>query len=68
MVHYLVGFRSGAQLKLKVNDGAKLVKDILSGITGSPSSQVQWYSETGLMLQVSEITYVVPITAIAEGE
>ena len=63
MADYFIGFRSGERLAIKVNDGEKLVNDIVAGVNKNPAAPVQWFCERGLMLNVSEITYVVPRAA-----
>jgi len=68
MADYFIGFRSGERLAIKVNDGVQLVKDIVAGVNKNPAAPVQWFCEPGLMLNVSEITYVVPRTATVTDE
>lgn len=68
MADYFIGFRSGERLAIKVNDGVQLVKDIVAGVNKMPNAPVQWFCEPGLMLNVSEITYLVPRTATVTDE
>ncbi len=63
MVDYFIGFRSGERLVIKVSDGAQLVKDMVALVNKMPNANVCWFCEPGLMLNLSEITYVVPRTA-----
>ena len=68
MADYIIGFRSGVRLAINVNDGVQLVKDILAGVNKMPNATVQWFCEPGLILNVSEITYIIPRGATVMGE
>ena len=68
MNEYFIGFRSGERLALKVNDGTQFVKDVIAGVNKMPNATVQWFCETGLILNVSEITYIVPRAATVTDE
>jgi hypothetical protein len=65
---YCIGFRSGEQIKIKVNDGVQLVKDISEGMSKAPGVPVQWFCEPGLMLNLSEVCYVLPESSFAASE
>ena len=68
MTDFFIGFRSGERLAIKVNDGAQLVKDIVASVNTNPAAPVQWYCERGLMLNVSEMTYIVPRATTATDD
>ncbi len=70
MVNYIIGFKSGERITIKVKDGIQFVDGIISGIKQSPGSQVQWFVEPGMLLNVSEVCFVLPdsvITALKQG-
>ena len=66
MTDYLIGFRGGECLALKVKDGVEFVKSIVEVLDDNPAVPVQWLHMPGVLLNLSEITYVVPRTATAE--
>ena len=68
MNDYFIGFRSGERIAIKVDDGVQFVKDIISGMEKMPGASVQWFCEPGMMLNVTEITYVMPRTATVSDE
>jgi hypothetical protein len=67
MVNYIIGFKSGERITIQVKDGVKFVDGIVSGVKQSPSSQVQWFVEPGMLLNVSEICFALPDSAIKQG-
>lgn len=67
MSNCIIGFRNGKRLTINVSDAERLVKDIVDGIKKSPSSPVQWFCERGVMLNVSEVIYIMPSAAVVTG-
>jgi hypothetical protein len=68
MKDYFIGFRSGERLAIQVTDGVQFVKDIVAGVNQNTAATVQWHVQPGLILNVSEITYIVPRTATVESK
>lgn len=61
---YTIGFRSGKNLQIDVQDGKQFVLDIMAGIQTNPSAPCQWYASPGILIAVSEVEFVMPSDAI----
>ena len=60
MVEYLIGFRNGTEIRIRVHDGELLVKQMLSAKELNIGDGQPWYCEKLLIINVSEIVFVMP--------
>ena len=60
MVEYLIGFRNGTEINIRVHDGELLVKQMLSVKERPVGDGPQWYCEKLLIINLSEIVFVMP--------
>lgn len=60
MPNYFIGFRSGERLTVEVIEGYELIEEIIEKVDGKPNAPGQWlwFDEMGLMVNLSEIAYV----------
>ena len=60
MPNYFIGFRSGERLPVKVIEGYELIEEIIEKVDGKPIAPVPWlwFEEIGLIVNLSEIAYV----------
>ena len=60
MTEYLIGFRNGTEITIHVTDGELLVKQMVSAREQCSDDAAQWYCEKPLIINMSEITFVIP--------
>ena len=63
MTEYLIGFRSGERLALKNVEGVPLVNEIVAALDSDSKAPVHWLHTPGVLLNLSEIIYVMPRNA-----
>jgi hypothetical protein len=60
MTEYLIGFRNGTEISIYVTDGGLLIKQMVSARAQCNNDSPQWYCEKLLIINMSEITFVIP--------
>ena len=56
MQEYTISFKNGHTMKLKINDSKKFVSDLVNGYQDNPTAQQQIYCESGLLINVTDIS------------
>jgi hypothetical protein len=65
-MRYVLGFRNAHRLTIDVSNGTKFVNDIVAALSGQTAESMQWYGEPGLLLNISELNFVIPESCIKE--
>ena len=60
MTEYIIGFKGGDRVRIHCSNGEQMIKDLVA----ARDKGAGWYCETALMLNLNDISYVLPVSAL----
>ena len=60
----VIGFKSGSTITIQVLDPEKFVNDVIAGPKKNPEIPVQYYTEPGIVINFSEVEFIIPAKAM----